>query len=124
MSTTLWSLAPGMAVVSQHREWHGAASQSACWSLEKNAGVSLFWSEGTMSDLTAGEYPTTLKDAAPQVHMSGHLGNAQAGKWFSEGEPTGLYHLVVGEGQNAFIANGKKPKITRHNVNVSRSGRH
>ena len=56
--------------------------------------------------MTAGEYPTTLKDAAPLVHVSGHFGDTESGKYFSEGDPTDLYHLVVGEGQNAFVANG------------------
>lgn len=23
------------------------------------------------------------------------------------GKPTGLYHLIIGEGQNAFVGNGK-----------------
>ena len=34
------------------------------------------------------------------------MANSGPGKWFSTGDPTGLYHLVAGEGQNAFIANG------------------
>ena len=43
--------------------------------------------------------------------MSGHVGDNGPGKWFSTGDPTGLYHLVVGEGQNAFIANGTSKVI-------------
>ena len=28
------------------------------------------------------------------------------GKYVDSGNPTGLYHLILGEGQNAFVANG------------------
>ncbi|KAI9802390.1 MAG: hypothetical protein M1833_001896 [Piccolia ochrophora] len=52
-----------------------------------------------------GEYPSNLEEAAPQLHASGYIADEGPGKWFSTGDPTGLYHLVVGEGQNAFIAN-------------------
>lgn len=44
----------------------------------------------------------------PQVHYSGEF--SPNGKWkkeiVPEGDPTGMYHLMVGDGQNAFVANG------------------
>ena len=56
---------------------------------------------------SAGEYPSNLKEATPHVHISGHIASQDHGKWFSQGDPTGLYHLIVGEGQNAFVGNGR-----------------
>lgn len=59
---------------------------------------------------TAGEYPVSLIDAGPELHVSGNI--AQDGKAVVDakaGSPTGLYHLVLGEGQNAFVANGNDP---------------
>ena len=54
----------------------------------------------------AGEYPSTLEDAAPEIHVSGHLTDKGPAKWINTGDQTGLYRLVMGEGQNAFMANG------------------
>jgi hypothetical protein len=54
-----------------------------------------------------GEYPTNLPDAIKELHVSGEFAPWKAkGKWVEGGDPTGLYHLVVGEGQNAFVGNG------------------
>lgn len=54
-----------------------------------------------------GEYPTELKDALKGLHVSGDFApGAKKGKWVEGGDPTRLYHLVVGEGQNAFVGNG------------------
>ncbi|PVH69060.1 FAD/NAD(P)-binding domain-containing protein [Cadophora sp. DSE1049] len=54
-----------------------------------------------------GEYPTKLKDALEELHVSGSFAPGEKrGKWVEGGDPTGLYHLVVGEGQNAFVGNG------------------
>ncbi len=54
-----------------------------------------------------GEYPTKLKDALPELHVSGDFApNGKKGMWVEGGDPTGLYHLVVGDGQNAFVGNG------------------
>ncbi|PVH90904.1 FAD/NAD(P)-binding domain-containing protein [Periconia macrospinosa] len=54
-----------------------------------------------------GEYPIDLKGAIPEFHISGHVGKAEESfKNIAHGKKTGLYHLVFGEGQNAFIANG------------------
>jgi hypothetical protein len=54
-----------------------------------------------------GEYPTKLKDCMKELHVSGEFApNGKKGMWVNGGDPTGLYHLVVGEGQNAFVGNG------------------
>lgn len=54
-----------------------------------------------------GEYPEELPDALKEVHVSGKFAPWRTkGKWTEGGDPTGLYHLVVGEGQNAFVGNG------------------
>lgn len=54
-----------------------------------------------------GEYPTKLDDAMKEIHVSGKFAPGETtGKWVEEGNPTGLYHLVVGEGQNAFVGCG------------------
>lgn len=57
---------------------------------------------------TAGEYPTGTIDALKQLHVSGNFApGIFTGTSVEEGDPTGLYHLIVGEGQNAFVGNGK-----------------
>lgn len=54
-----------------------------------------------------GEYPIELKDALKELHVSGDFAPGKTkGKLVDGGDPTGLYHLVVGEGQNAFVGNG------------------
>ncbi|KAF7189115.1 Cholesterol oxidase [Pseudocercospora fuligena] len=54
-----------------------------------------------------GEYPSGLLEAAPEVHVSGNLGqDEEPVENVSIGRRTGLYHLILGEGQNAFVANG------------------
>jgi hypothetical protein len=54
-----------------------------------------------------GEYPTELDDAMKEFHVSGDFTPGQTkGKRVEGGDVTGLYHLVVGEGQNAFVGNG------------------
>lgn len=54
-----------------------------------------------------GEYPIELKDALKELHISGDFAPGETkGKWVEGGDPTGLYHLVVGDGQNAFVGNG------------------
>lgn len=55
----------------------------------------------------AGEYPSNLAEATPEVHVSGDFAPYdKKSKRVDLNDPTGLYHLVVGEGQNAFVANG------------------
>ncbi|KAJ5153414.1 uncharacterized protein N7482_009892 [Penicillium canariense] len=54
-----------------------------------------------------GEFPAGPPDAVKELHVSGEFAPWRTkGKWAEGGDPTGLYHLVVGEGQNAFIGNG------------------
>jgi hypothetical protein len=54
-----------------------------------------------------GEYPSKLRDAMGELHVSGNFApHEKNAKWVEGGDPTGLYHLVVGEGQNAFVGNG------------------
>ena len=54
-----------------------------------------------------GEYPAELSDSLKQLHFSGKFAPWRTkGKSAEGGDPTGLYHLVVGEGQNAFVGNG------------------
>ncbi|KAK7452183.1 hypothetical protein VKT23_012286 [Stygiomarasmius scandens] len=51
-----------------------------------------------------GEYPSTLVEALPELHISGNP--SDSGKDIGVGKPTGLYNLVLGEGQNAFVGKG------------------
>jgi choline dehydrogenase-like flavoprotein len=54
-----------------------------------------------------GEYPVDLVKAVEQLHVSGEVFKDDAGEvMMDKGDPTGLYHLIVGDGQNAFVANG------------------
>jgi hypothetical protein len=58
--------------------------------------------------MIAGEYPATLKDALPELHISGELNpKGYKGKPVDKGNQTGLYHVVLGAGQNAFVGNGE-----------------
>ncbi|KAI1414570.1 FAD/NAD(P)-binding domain-containing protein [Hypoxylon sp. FL1857] len=54
-----------------------------------------------------GEYPDGTIDAVEQVHYSGEF----APKWLPSkvvegGDPTGMYHMIFGRGQNAIVCNG------------------
>ncbi|KAK4212109.1 hypothetical protein QBC37DRAFT_202053 [Rhypophila decipiens] len=54
-----------------------------------------------------GEYPTGLKDAASELHVSGNFAPGWTrGKTVEGGDPTGMYHLVFGKGQNCVVGNG------------------
>ncbi|KAJ4358336.1 uncharacterized protein N0V89_002918 [Didymosphaeria variabile] len=54
-----------------------------------------------------GEYPNCLGDAALEFHVSGNAGRDGGRLLDLEcGKRTGLYHLVLGEGQNVFVGNG------------------
>ncbi|KAL7273366.1 hypothetical protein RUND412_003786 [Rhizina undulata] len=54
-----------------------------------------------------GEYPVTIEEAYPELHFSGNQGkDGKLGHNGTHGKKTGLYHLILGEGQNAFVANG------------------
>ncbi|KIK66211.1 hypothetical protein GYMLUDRAFT_38025 [Collybiopsis luxurians FD-317 M1] len=54
-----------------------------------------------------GEYPSTLKEALPELHVSGNPKSPDS-RWkdIGMGKPTALYNLVLGEGQNAFVGKG------------------
>ncbi|KAI0015341.1 glucose-methanol-choline oxidoreductase [Xylariomycetidae sp. FL0641] len=54
-----------------------------------------------------GEYPSSTSDSFEQVHYSGEF----APSWLPRkivdgGDPTGMYHVVFGNGQNAVVCNG------------------
>ncbi|GAW16944.1 hypothetical protein ANO14919_063910 [Xylariales sp. No.14919] len=54
-----------------------------------------------------GEFPTGTGDALDQLHYSGQF----APPWLPKkvvhgGDPTGMYHLIFGNGQNAVVGNG------------------
>ena len=57
-----------------------------------------------------GEFPEQLADAAKEIRISGEFapGDRRSipGKVVSGGNPTGLYHFMTGDGQNAFVGNG------------------
>ena len=55
-----------------------------------------------------GEYPTGPIDALKELHFSGDFAPFfSKGKTVSGGDPTGMYHLIFGKGQNAIVGNGK-----------------
>ncbi|KAI8630163.1 glucose-methanol-choline oxidoreductase [Xylariaceae sp. FL1651] len=54
-----------------------------------------------------GEFPTGTGDALEQLHFSGEF----APGWLPKkvvhgGDPTAMYHLILGNGQNAIVGNG------------------
>lgn len=54
-----------------------------------------------------GEYPTRAVEAFKQLHVTGEFAPGWTkGVPLDEGDPTGLYHLIMGQGQDAFVANG------------------
>ena len=53
-----------------------------------------------------GEYPVDFVSAASELHVSGNLEKDSKIAQFDSGDRQGLYHLVVGRGQNAFVGNG------------------
>ncbi|KAK5676539.1 hypothetical protein LTS10_010840 [Elasticomyces elasticus] len=54
-----------------------------------------------------GEYPDRLSDAAREISISGLFApKDRPGRQISFGDPTKLYQLVLGAGQNAFVASG------------------
>jgi hypothetical protein len=58
--------------------------------------------------LPAGEYPSTLPEVFPNLHVQGKLttGNTK-GKYVETGDPLGLFRFLVGDGQNVFVGNGQ-----------------
>ncbi|ORY71697.1 glucose-methanol-choline oxidoreductase [Pseudomassariella vexata] len=54
-----------------------------------------------------GEYPSDMGDALDQVHYSGEFAPGWLPKKIvNGGDPTGMYHIIFGNGQNAIVANG------------------
>ncbi|KAL1999346.1 hypothetical protein VTN02DRAFT_4657 [Thermoascus thermophilus] len=54
-----------------------------------------------------GEYPSNLAEALSELHVSGKFAPFDRnGPYIKEGDVQGLYHLVLGEGQNAFVGHG------------------
>jgi choline dehydrogenase-like flavoprotein len=54
-----------------------------------------------------GEYPKNLVEALPELQVSGDFTPFdKKGEYIKKGDTQGLYHLVLGQGQNAFIAKG------------------
>ncbi|KAI2629102.1 FAD/NAD(P)-binding domain-containing protein [Hypomontagnella submonticulosa] len=54
-----------------------------------------------------GEYPDGTGDAVGQVHYSGEFAPTWLpSKLVEGGDPTGMYHLIFGNGQNAVVCNG------------------
>ncbi|KAI2620800.1 glucose-methanol-choline oxidoreductase [Xylaria nigripes] len=54
-----------------------------------------------------GEFPSSTTDALEQLHYSGEFAPAWLpNKVVNGGDPTGMYHLIFGNGQNAVVGNG------------------
>lgn len=56
-----------------------------------------------------GEYPIDSGSALEDLHFSGTVskGGLFKGINVDEGDPTGMYHLIFGKGQNAVVCNGE-----------------
>lgn len=63
-----------------------------------------------------GEYPTGSAEAIKELHCSGTIapGCFTEGLPVDGGDPTGMYHLIFGKGQNAIVGNGEYP--TAHKI--------
>jgi hypothetical protein len=62
---------------------------------------------GLQLNSTAGEFPDDLATAAPEIAVSGSFApHDKPGRQVKIGDPTKLYQLVVGKGQNAFVGSG------------------
>lgn len=55
-----------------------------------------------------GEYPVGTAGALADLHVSGEVssGSIFSGMNVDGGDPTGMYHLIFGKGQNAVVCNG------------------
>ncbi|KAH8888904.1 FAD/NAD(P)-binding domain-containing protein [Thozetella sp. PMI_491] len=54
-----------------------------------------------------GEYPSGTVDAMKELHVSGQFAPYCApGVGVEGGDPTGMFHLILGKGQNAVVCNG------------------
>jgi len=52
-----------------------------------------------------GEFPSGFASAAPEIHITGNIAHTEISH-FDGGDPQGLYHLILGKGQNVFVGNG------------------
>jgi hypothetical protein len=69
------------------------------------------------SEKWPGEYPTGTVDALKELHYSGSFAPFFLdGKQVDGGNPTGMYHLIFGKGQNAVVCNGMYPATLREDV--------
>lgn len=53
-----------------------------------------------------GEFPVDVVEAAPEVHLSGIFDKDEKLAALDAGDSQGLLHIIIGEGQNAVVANG------------------
>ncbi|KAK1590288.1 glucose-methanol-choline oxidoreductase [Colletotrichum navitas] len=56
-----------------------------------------------------GEFPSDILQAKDELHVTNAATDSILGRLGAYGtrrDPTGLYHLIVGDGQNAFVGNG------------------
>lgn len=73
------------------------------WKEAKSGGVRLF----LRFYISAGEYPSTFKAAKDEFHTTGDfVPEGLHGAPIEQGNPTGLFHLIAGAGQYAFVGNG------------------
>lgn len=55
-----------------------------------------------------GEYPSSTTDSLEQVHYSGEFAPGWLpSKIVNGGNPTGMFHLIFGNGQNTVVCNGE-----------------
>lgn len=55
-----------------------------------------------------GEYPTATIETVKQYRVTGHfIPNSLGGIGVNMGNPTGMFHLILGHDQNVISANGK-----------------
>lgn len=55
-----------------------------------------------------GEFPSEVDDTLEQFHYSGEFAPGWLPKKLVEGgDPTGMYHMIFGNGQNAVVCNGE-----------------
>ena len=56
-----------------------------------------------------GEYPVGTAESLEELHVSGDFAPGwTSGKGVDGGDPTGMFHLIFGKGQNAVVCNGKQ----------------
>lgn len=66
------------------------------------------------SEKWPGEYPTGTAEAFKELHYSGSFAPfCLDGTQVDGGNPTGMYHLIFGKGQNAVVCNGTLTSMTK-----------